>query len=178
MRSPARMARAMRSMAAGMSRMASGSCNSSKAGCRKRWAAAGSENPRCTSTLAAGGPIRRAAESAETASGSGAGNSQRAGGLTAGLILGVIAAKRVAFVLIALGHGARDLVFGDQKFLVPVGLEFVHVEVGIVVERQLQRAGHALVDAHLAQATTRTACASCAGGSGSRAAGRGPCRPP
>src|ERR1017187_5735817 len=152
MRSPARMARAMRSMAAGMSRMESGSCSSSKAGCRKRGAVAGSENPRCTSTLAAGGPIRRAAESAETASGSGAGNSQRAGGLTAGLILGVIAAKRVAFVLIALGHGARDLVFGDQEFLVPVGLEFVHVEVGIVVERQLQRAGHALVDAHLAQA--------------------------
>src|ERR1019366_1471967 len=152
MRSPARMARAMRSMAAGMSRMESGSCSSSKAGCRKRWAAAGSENPRCTSTLAAGGPIRRAAESAETASGSGAGNSQRAGGLTAGLILGVIPAKRVAFVLIALGHGARDFVLSHQEFLVPVGLEFVHVEVGIVVERQFHGAGHPFVDAQLAQA--------------------------
>src|ERR1035441_2211646 len=120
MRSPARMARAMRSMAAGMSRMESGSCSSSKAGCRKRWAAAGSENPRCTSTLAGGGATRRAAEGAGGGGGgSGRAQSRRAGGLTAGLILGVIAAKRVAFVLIALGHGARDFVFGHQEFLVP-----------------------------------------------------------
>src|SRR5260370_41754539 len=143
MRSRSGIARAMRSMAAGMSRRVSGSCSSSKAGRRNRLAAAGSENPRCTSTLAAAGPTCRAADTAETISASGAGNTQRA----AGLILGVIPAKRVAFVRIALSQGACDLVFRDQKFLVPVGLEFVHVERGIVVERQFQRAGDAFVDA-------------------------------
>src|SRR5450759_4025625 len=147
MRSRSRIARAMRSMATGMSRRVSGSCSSSKAGCRKRWAAAGSRNPRCTSTLAAAGPISRAAESAAAAWASGAGNTQRDPWPNAGLILGVIPAKRVAFVQIALGHGARDLVLRHQEFVVPVGLEFVHVEVGIVVERQFERAGHAFVNA-------------------------------
>src|ERR1022692_4800441 len=143
------MARAMRSIATGMSRMVSGSCSCSKAGYRKRRAASGSPNPRCTSTLAASGPIGRAAESAAIAAASGAGSTQRGGGL----ILGVIPAKRVAFVHIALvGHGAGDLLFGGQEFLVPVGLELVHVDVGIVMERQFERAGHALVDAHLAEA--------------------------
>src|ERR1035441_8090693 len=152
MRSRPAMARAMRSTATAMSRMVSGSCSSSKAGCRKRWAAAESRNPRCTSTLAAGGPIPRAADSAATASASGAGNTQRDPCLTAGLILGVIPAKLVAFVHIAFRYGAGDLVFRDQEFLVPVGLEFVHVEVGIVVESQFQRARHAFVDVQLAQA--------------------------
>src|SRR5258708_7805636 len=148
MRSRSRIARAMRSMAAGMSRRVSGSCSSSNAGCRNRLAAAGSVNPRCTSTLAAAGPTCRAADKAETTAASGVGSTQRG----AGLILGVIPAKRVAFVRIALGQCACDLVFRDQKFLVPVGLEFVHVEGVVVIERQFERASHAFVDAQLTQA--------------------------
>src|SRR6476646_3748989 len=148
MRSRSRMARAIRSTAAGMSRRVIGSCSSSKAGCKNRLAAAWSEKPRCTSTLAAAGPICRAADKAVTICGSGAGSTQRAGGL----ILGEIPAKLVAFVQIVLCHRVRDLVFRDEKLLVPVGLEFVDVQAGIVVEGQFQRAGHSFVDAQLAHA--------------------------
>ena len=52
-----------------------------------------------------------------------------------------------------------------QEFLVPVGLQFVDVEARVVVEGQFQRAGHAFVDAQLAQA-----------GLDSRAARRGAAR--
>src|SRR5260370_35693107 len=148
MRSRSRIARAMRSMAAGMSRRVSGSCSSSNAGWRNRCAAAGSGNPRCTSTLAAAGPTCRAADKGETPGASGVGSTQRGGGL----ILGVIPAKRVAFVRIALGQCACDLVFRDQKFLVTVRLEFVHVEGVVVIERQFERASHAFVDGQLTQA--------------------------
>src|SRR5215831_9178153 len=107
-----------------------------------------SENPRRTRTLAAAGSTFRAAERAATTEGSSAGKCQRADGL----ILGEIPAKRVAFVVLALCNGAGDLVFRDQKFFVPVGLEFVDVQSGIVIERKLERAGNAFVDAQFAEA--------------------------
>src|SRR5580765_446917 len=148
MRSRSRIARAIRATASGISRMVSGSSRSSKLGFRKRRAAAGSESPRRTRTLAASVPIPRAPARAATVASSGAGNSQRAGAL----ILGEIPAKRIAFVHIALGHGAGDLVFRQQELLVPVGLELVNVEIGIVVEGQFQGAGHTFVNPQLAQA--------------------------
>src|SRR3954452_6609731 len=116
------MARAMRSMAAGMSRRVIGSCNSSNAGRRKRLAAAASENPRCASTLAVAGPICSAAHKAATTCVSGAGSTQREPGAGAGLVLGEIPAKLVAFVQIVFGHGVCDLVLRHQELLVPIGL--------------------------------------------------------
>src|SRR4051794_2414881 len=112
--------------------MLSGSSSSSNAGWRNRRASTGSENPRCTSTLAAAVPISKAVDSVETAAPSGEDSTQR----DDGLILGEIPAKRVAFVDFALGHGTSDFVFRDQEFLVPVGLKLVDVEAGIMVERQ------------------------------------------
>src|SRR5882757_884131 len=130
MRSLSRMARAMRSIAAGMSRIVSGSCKSSNVGRRKWRAAAGSASPRCTSTLAAGGAMRSAAESAETAAGSGAGRCQR----MPPLVFGEKPAKGIALVEIFFGQAGGDLVFHGQVFFVPIGLHFVNVEPRIVIE--------------------------------------------
>src|SRR4051794_29660358 len=147
MRSRSRMARARRSMAAGISRRVSGSCRSSKMGRRKWRAASGSANPRCTNTLAAGGAMRRAAESAATTAGSGAGMSQRVP-----LVFGEKPAKGIALVEILFGQAGGDLVFHGQVFLVPIGLHFVHVQPGIVVEGQFDGAGLPFVAAQVAEA--------------------------
>ena len=132
-----------------MSRMVSGSCRSSKAGCRKRRAAAGSAKPRCTSTLAAGGAdaaARRPAPATAAASGAGQEPARRA---RTNSWRNTRQANRLRPVS-SSAMAAGDLVF-EQEFLVPVGLQFVDVEAGIVVEGQFQRAGHAFVDAQLAQ---------------------------
>src|SRR5215472_1946823 len=141
MRSPSRIARARRSTAAAMSRRARGSWRSSKVGLRKRRAAAGSARPRCTSTLEAGSESWSEAASSAAPEGIASGTIQRE------LILGEIPAKRVAFVEFVFGDAGGDFVLDAEELLVPVGLQFVDVEPRIVIEGQLQRAGHAFVGA-------------------------------
>src|SRR4051794_8936602 len=95
--------------------------------------------------------MRSAAQSAATATGSGAGRSQRKPPGPP-LILGEIPAKGIALVEIFFGQAGGDLVFYGQVFFVPIGLHLINVETRIVIERQLQRADLSLVAPQLAQA--------------------------
>src|SRR5216684_4978425 len=151
MGSLSRMARAIRSIAAGMSRIVSGSCKSSKVGRRKCRAAIGSDSPRCTRTFAAGGPMRKAAESAETAAGSGAGRRQRISRRETESVFGEKPAKGIALVEIFFGQTRGDLVFHGQVFFVPIRLHLVNVEPRIMIEGQLQRANLSLIATQIAQ---------------------------
>src|SRR5262249_37377358 len=144
--SRSRIARASRSTAADISRRAIGSWRWSNCGRRNRRALSGSASPRWTSTRAARGPIFSAAASA-TASGGSSG-----GGIPRVSVLGEIPAKGIAFVELILADYGGDLVFDGQKLFVPIGLDFVDVEVRIVIEGELERAGEAFVLAQLAQA--------------------------
>src|ERR1019366_6716791 len=69
------------------------------------------------------------------------------------LVLREVAAEGVALVhVFFIGHARYDLVLDAEKVFVPVGLHFVNVEAGMVIESQIQRAGDAFKDAQLAQA--------------------------
>ena len=69
------------------------------------------------------------------------------------VVLREVAAEGVALVQVFfIGHPRYDLVLDAEEVFVPVGLHFVNVEAGMVIERQVERAGDAFEDAQLAQA--------------------------
>src|SRR5690349_12035239 len=140
--SPAEMARSRRPSAAAMSRIASGSCRSSKAGHRNRRAASGSPSPRAASTFAAGAPMPRARASAVADSACTSGRTQRR---TMGSVLGEIPAEGLVVAQLVVRGAGHDLLVELDELLVPVGLDFVHIQPLVVVERKLERAGLALV---------------------------------